>query len=202
MYNLFTVMNISDVTNLIVAFAGIMTSILTILIIRESRLMRKYYSTPEISIYLKFAEASPSLMFLYIENLGMGTAHHVEFKIIEDFKFYQRDAEKLIDKGVFKRELQHFYPKQQFKFLVDSLQERTNEELKDPIVIAVRYNDDFGATYNRLYHLEIELYSGDGMMTPGDTHLRVISYRLEQIQKDFGQLTRTILKSIQEKDKK
>src|SRR5690554_3472620 len=103
MFNLITVMNISDVTNLIVAFAALMTSILTILIIRESRLMRKYYSTPEISIYLKFAEASPSLMFLYIENLGLGTAHQVEFKIIEDFKFYQRDAEKLVDKGVFNR---------------------------------------------------------------------------------------------------
>jgi len=195
-------MDTSDIINSIVAFTGIMTSVLTILIIQESRLMRKYYSTPEISIYLKFAEASPSLMFIYIENLGMGTAHNVQFKILEDFKYYQTYAEKLVDKGVFKKVLQHFYPKQQFKYLVDSLHERTNEELKNPIIIEVKYSDEVGKSYERLFHLDIELYDGGSMITPGDTHMRVISYRLEQIQKDFNNLTSAILKSMKEKDKK
>lgn len=193
-------MTTSDFINSIVAFTGVMTSILTFFIIKESRLMRKFYSTPEISVFLKFAEASPTLLFIYIENMGMGTAHNVEFKLLEDFKYYERDVDKLSSKGVFKNSLQHFYPKQRFKYLIDSLQDRTDDELKDPIVVSVTYSDDYGKLYERLFSLNIELYGGGGMITPGDTHLRVISYRLEQIQKDFKSLTAAIVDNLRKKN--
>ena len=190
---------VSDIINSIVAVAGLLTSILTILIIKESRLMRKYYSTPEISIYLKFAEAAPSHLYICIENLGMGTAHEVSFTILEDYKHYQPQVEKLISKGIFKRKMEHFYPKQFFKYLVDSLHDRTEEQLKDPIVISALYYDDFGKQHQRLFNLYIEVFLGGGMLTPGDTHIRVISYRLEQMQKDINKLTNGILEMVKNK---
>jgi hypothetical protein len=189
----------SDIINSIVAFTGLLTCIMTVLIIKESRLMRKYYSTPEISVFLKFAEASPDLMFLHIENLGMGTAYNVKFKLIEDFKYYQSNAVKLINKGVFREKLQHFYPKQQFKYLVGSVQGKKDDKFMDPIIIHVNYNDDSGNSYERIFNLNIDLYSGLGIISPGDTHIRVISYRLEKIQKDFNVLTSEIIKSIRDK---
>ena len=189
----------SEMINAIVAATGVLTSILTIVIIRESRLMRKHYSTPEISIYLKFAEAAPTHLYIYIENLGMGTAHNVEFNILQDYKYYQTQVEPFSKSALFSDTLQHFYPKQSFRFLIDSLHDRSEEQLKEHIVLSVSYKNEYGKKYKRIFRLNIELFLGAGMLTPGDTHIRVISYHLEQMQKDINRLTSSIINSLKDK---
>jgi len=182
-------MRISDYINLIVAFAATMTSILTFFMIRESKRMRKHYSSPELSIYLKNAEASPSLLFLFIENLGMGTAYDVSFKLEKDFKHYKYEGFKLSNKAMFKKRLEYFYPQQKFEFLIDSLEDLTPSQLEEPLIITVFYKDVFGKKYSRKFILNIDLYTGREMITPGDTHLRVISYHIEKIQQSLKTLT-------------
>lgn len=182
-------MEISDYINLIVAFAAIMTSILTFFMIKESRRMRKHYSSPELSIYLKNAEASPTLLFLFIENLGMGTAYDVSFKLENDFKHYKYDGFKLSNKAMFKKRLEYFYPQQKFEFLIDSLEGLTSSQLEEPLIITAFYKDVFGKKYSRKFILNIDLYTSREMITPGDTHARVISYHIEKIQQSLRTLT-------------
>lgn len=189
-------MDISDYINSIVAFAAIMTSILTYFMIRESRLMRKYYSTPEISIYLKTSEAAPHYLFLHIENLGMGTAFNVRFSILQDYMKYNDGRPKLSGRSLFNKKLDNFYPKQNFRFFIDSLHGKKDSELIDPILIAVSYNDIYGKKFIKNFELFIELFCDQELFTPGETHMRVISYRLEQLSEDFKSFSSSVIKNF------
>ncbi len=77
--------------NIVIAASTLLTLICTFFIIRESVRMRRMYITPDIGIYLHFGEASPSLLFLTVENIGFGTACDVKFKILSDYGFYHNE---------------------------------------------------------------------------------------------------------------
>lgn len=190
----FYTMTTSDIINSVVAMAAIGTIILTILMIRESKLMRKFYTTPEINIYLEFAEASPSLLFIIFENSGAGTAIDVNFDLIKDYSYYNDfDVLKLGTKGIIKNGIQRFYPKQKFKYFISSLEGDFEQKSTDCIRLNVKYKLDNGRKITKFHELYIEEYLGGGMHTPGDTHVRQISYRLEQIQKDFAKITSIVV---------
>lgn len=186
-------MTISDIVNLVIAITAIGTIVLTVLMIRESRKMREFYTTPDINIYLEFAEASPSLLFIIFENSGAGTAIDVDFKLIKDYSFYNDfDARKLEAKGIIKNGIHNFYPKQKFKYFVSSLTGNFEQKSTDSIKLNVTYKLENGKEISKLHVLCIEEYLGHGMFTPGATHIRQISYRLEQIQEDFAKITSII----------
>lgn len=196
-------MNTSDIINSVVAIAAIGTIILTILMIRESKLMRKFYTTPDINIYLEFAEASPTLLFIIFENSGAGTAIDVKFDLIKDYKYYNDfDGIKLKSVGIIKNGIRRFYPKQKFKYFISSLDENFEEKSTDSIKLNATYKLDNGKKITKYHELFIEEYLDRGMHTPGDTHIRQISYRLEQIQKDFAKITSIFVSEHQEKIKK
>jgi hypothetical protein len=198
----FYAMTTSDIINSIVAIAALGTIILTILMIRESKLMRKFYTTPDINIYLEFAEASPSLLFIILENSGSGTAIDVNFDLIKDYSYYNDfDVWKLGTKGIIKNGIQRFYPKQKFKYFISSLDGDFEQKSTDSIKLKVKYKLDNGRQITKFHELFIEEYLGGGMYTPGDTHIRQISYRLEQIQKDFSKITSIVVSDHKEKNK-
>nr|WP_315177634.1 hypothetical protein [uncultured Flavobacterium sp.] len=198
----FYLMSTSDIINSVVACAAIGTIILTILMIRESKLMRKFYTTPDINIYLEFAEASPTLLFIVFENSGAGTAIDVQFDLIKDYSFYNDfDIIKLGTKGIIKNGIRNFYPKQKFRYFVSSLNGDFEEKSSDSIKLNVTYKLNNGKKVNKFHELFIEEYLGGGMFTPGDSHVRQISYRLEQIQKDFAKVTSVIVSEHQENNK-
>lgn len=195
-------MTTSDIINSIVAFAAIGTIFLTVFMIRESKLMRKFYTTPDINIYLEFAEASPTLLFIIFENSGAGIATNVKFDLLKDYSYYNDfDNCKLGMVGIIKNGIQRFYPKQKFKYFISSMQGGFEEKSTDSIKINVTYKLDNGKKINRFHELFIEEYLGGGMHTPGDTHIRQISYRLEQIQKDFAELTAILVSDNKSKNK-
>lgn len=195
-------MNTSDIINSIVAIAAIGTIILSILMIRESKLMREFYTTPDINIYLQFAEASPTLLFIIFENSGAGTAIDVNFELIKDYNHYSDfDTTKLESKGIIKNGIRRFYPKQKFKYFISGLNENFEERSTDSIKLNVTYKLDNGKKISKFHELFIEEYLGGGMHTPGDTHIRQISYRMEQIQKDFAKITSIVVAEHQTKNK-
>jgi len=196
-------MNTSDVINSVVAMAAIGTIILTVLMIRESRLMRRFYTTPDINIYLEFAEASPGLLFIIFENSGAGTAIDVNFDLIKDYSYYNDfdTKDKLGTKGIIKNGIQRFYPKQRFKYFISRLDEDFERKSTDSIKLNVTYKLDDGSQVTKFHELFIEEYLGGGMHTPGDTHVRRISYRLEQIQKDFAKITSIVVSDYEARNK-
>ena len=198
----FQSMTTSDTINSVVAIAAIGTIVLTLFMIRESKLMRNFYTTPDINIYLEFAEASPTLLFIIFENSGAGTACDVIFELVKDYSFYNDyDARKLTTKGIIKNGIRSFYPKQKFKYFISSLEGNFEQKSTDSVKIKVTYKLENGKRIQKFHELFIEEYLGGGMYTPGDTHMRQISYRLEQIQKDFAKITSIIEAKNNEKEK-
>ena len=169
--------------NLIIAGSTLLTLICTFFIIRESIQMRKMYITPDISMFLHFGEASPTLMFLTIENIGLGTACNVKFKIISDYNFYKSNDDKLVSNGIFDNGISNFYPRQKFRYFIDSLSENFNEKSKENFSIEVSYNDVTNKSYRKTYDLKIKEFLGGTNHTPPETYLGRISYELEEIKK-------------------
>ncbi|MFI0426438.1 MAG: hypothetical protein ACH34V_05735 [Flavobacterium sp.] len=189
-------MSLSDIINSVVALAAVGTIVLTLMMIRESRLMRLFQTTPEIIIHLEYAEASPSLLFIVVENIGAGTARNVKLDLVKDYGFYNDfDIKKLGDRGIFKTGLNNFYPKQRFKYFISSTDGDYEKKCSDYLIVDLSYDLINGKSCKRNYKLYIEEYLSMGMFTPGDTHIRQISYRIEKIQKDFEKLTEVIIKS-------
>ena len=124
--------------NLIIAGSTLLTLICTFFIIRESIQMRKMYITPDISMFLHFGEASPTLMFLTIENIGLGTACNVKFKIINDYNFYKTNDDKLVSHGIFDDGISNFYPRQKFRYFIDSLSEILMKNRKRTLLLKFR----------------------------------------------------------------
>ncbi|HEX8575187.1 MAG TPA: hypothetical protein VF677_02735 [Flavobacterium sp.] len=169
--------------DIIIAVSTLITLVFTFFIVRESARMRRMYITPDISIYLGFAEASPTLLFLNVENYGFGAATKVKFKIIDDYKYYQSDDEHLAKNGIFKNGLEYFYPRQKFRYFINSLADNNEEKIKERFLIEVKYQDLTGRKYKKIFDLKIVEYLGGSMITPPETYVGRISYELEKIKK-------------------
>ncbi|WP_316632913.1 hypothetical protein [uncultured Flavobacterium sp.] len=179
-------LTIDQYINIVIAASTLLTLICTFFIIRESVRMRKMYITPDISMYLHFGEASPTLMFLTVENIGFGTACNVKFKIIKDYNFYKYKDDKLINHGIFNKGISDFYPKQKFRYFINDLSENNLEKIKENFLIQVSYHDVTNKSYKKTYDLKIEEFIGGSKFTPPESYIGRISYELEQIKKIYS----------------
>lgn len=186
-------------TEYITMLCAIFTGITTILFIRESYLMRRFQNMPEISMFLKFAEASPALLYLVIENVGTGVARNVKFEILKNYKHYKYPDSDLIQKGIIKSGLENFYPKQSFKYFIDHTAGNWEDKKLEQIVIQVFYDGSFFSRKRKTYTMTVEQYAGGSHSKSGDTYPAHIAQSLEQVQKDISKLREIIENNSKEK---
>ena len=186
-------------TDYMTMLTSIFTGITTILFIRESYLMRKFQNTPEISMSLKFAEASPTLLFIIIENIGTGVARNVKFEILNNYKHYKCLDDDLKQKGIIKNGLENFYPKQIFKYFINHTADNWEEKKNEIIKIEVSYDGFFFTRKNKIYSMSVEQFAGESQHKPGATFPEHIASSLEQIQKDISKLRESFENSSNEK---
>jgi len=194
---LYTILGFDFTTDYMTMLCSIFTGITTILFIRESYLMRKFQNMPEIAMYLKFAEASPTLLFLIIENVGTGVARNVKFNILKNYTFYENPSDDLAQNGIIKSGLENFYPKQSFKYFVNFTANNWEEKSKEQIKIKVTYSGMFFMSISKIYLMKVEQYAGGSHFKPGDTYPSVISQSLEQVQKDISRLKEILEKKTE-----
>lgn len=195
----YTFLGFDFTTEYMTMLCSIFTGITTILFIRESYLMRKFQNMPEISMYLKFAEATPALLYLIIENVGTGVARNVKFDILKNYKHYKYPDGDLLQKGIIKSGLENFYAKQSFKYFIDHTAGDWEEKKFDKIVIRVSYDGFFFTRKTRTYSMIVEQYAGGSHSKPGDTYPAHIAQSLEQVQKDITKLREIIENRSNEK---
>jgi hypothetical protein len=183
-------------TDYMTMLSSIFTGLTTLLFIRESYLMRKYQNMPEISMYLKFAEASPALLFLIIENIGNGVARNVKFDIVKNYEHYKNPDDNLTEIGIIKNGLENFYPKQIFRYFINHTSENWEEKKEQIIKIKVSYDDFFFTRTNKTYVMSVEQFAGGRQFKPGDTFPSHIASSMEQIQKDISKLRESFENSI------
>jgi hypothetical protein len=71
----------------VVAIATMVYAILTWRLVSETRKMREVQTEPKISITIQPREAWINFIDMVIQNIGLGTAYNIKFKVNTDFEY-------------------------------------------------------------------------------------------------------------------
>ena len=166
----------------IVALSTIFYVILTGKLVRETRLSREFFLESHLIAFLVNSETSPDIVSLVIKNIGKGVARNVKCEVTKDIKY--ENANSLSSIGIFNEGIKYFPPDHQLKFILMSLADNS-EKAKDHITFKIEYSDALKKNREHWYTLGFKEIGGLGKLTPPDTYVGMISYRLEKIQKIF-----------------
>ncbi len=175
----------------IVTISTIVTLVLNFQLTKEAKLTREHKDTPDINIYFKRAEADASFIFIVFENIGLGYAKKVKFKILQDFNFYHHKIFNLTNKGMIIHGKDNFAPNQRVEYFFTDFSQNHEEKLNEKLVIRVEYENIFSKKYVKTINLELRELAGESILKPPADYIGRIAHELKEIK--------TILKKIQEK---
>jgi len=156
---------ISTVVLTIVTFVYVL---LTRSISKETEIMRKTQTEPNISAIIQADERYINWINLIIQNIGLGPAYNVKFEVNPDFEYRDRhpnpDARsinyKLSDIGFIKNGLPYFAPNQKFQFYLTNLADDYQEKLKKSFEIKVTYESNIHEPYSNTYLIDFSQQNG------------------------------------------
>jgi uncharacterized membrane protein len=173
-------------TSLILSVATTIYVVFTIKLVNETRKSRLQQLEPHLIIYFDNNEASAHNLYLKVINLGSGVAYNVIFDIIKDIKY--SDSISLSEINLFKKGIKYFPENKEFKYLITSTDSNSEEKKNDFIKLKVSYNDALGNSKSEIFNFNLFDCYGDGILTPPDTYVGLISHRLGKVEKLLGKL--------------
>ena len=174
----------------IVALSTIAYVILTDKLVRETRLSREFFLESHIIAYLVNSETTPDIVSLVIKNIGKGVAKNVKCKITKDIDY--KNANPLSTVGIFNEGIKYFPPEHELKYILMSLADNP-DKAKDSITFKIEYSDALKKKREQWFTLGFKEINGLGKLTPPETYIGMISYRLEKIQKLLEKSTKQII---------
>ena len=176
-------LNSGAVTAISTVFLTIITFVYVLLtrsISKETEMMRKAQTAPNISVTIQSEEESINLIDLIIKNIGLGPAYNVKFEINPDFEDRFLSG-KLSDIGFIKNGLPYFAPNQEFKILLTNITENDEEKLK------------------KAFEIE-QIKKNINHISTGFTKLKVIRYTKEDIDEENKQFLEQFKQQKAERD--
>jgi len=164
----------------IVAACTAIYAFLTIRLVRETRLSREYHLEAFMLAYIVNSETSPDVISLVIKNIGNGVARNLRTTIIKDINY--QDGNQLTSLGLFNKVFDFFPPNYENKYYILSLAE-DDRRINDYIEFDIIYDDAIKKNKKQKFKLEFKDIAGMGKITPPETYIGMISYRLEKIEK-------------------
>lgn len=161
-------------------FATIVYVLFTHKLVKESRKLREQSLEAHIICYLVSAENSPSLVSLIIENVGKGVATNIRGEVIRDIAFANRPLEEI---GFFSKPLEYFSSGNKVKYFIGTIAKDYDERIADYFEFELTYNDQLKKDKTKTFKIEFNDIRGFSTVTPPDTHIGMIAYRLEKIEK-------------------
>jgi len=174
---------ISTVVLTIVTFAYVL---LTRSISKETEIMRKTQTEPNISATIQSDERNLNWIKFVIKNIGLGPAYNVKFEVNPDFEDKLLTC-KLSEIGFIKNGLPYFAPNQEFQILLTNMAENYQEKLKKAFEIKVTYESNIHEPYSNTY--VIDFSQQRGLTQIGEPSIYKIAKNIEQIQKDINQIS-------------
>jgi len=166
-----------------VGISTIVYAFLTAKLVNETRRMRKSQTDPEISISLVQNDNSIIFIDLLVENIGLGPAYNLEFKVIKDFQLPKR---KLSEVGFIKNGINYFSPKQRMRLWIASFKEDKNLADKS-IELEVTFTNSISEKFFRTFILNFSQFSSFTQL--GTPPLQKIANKLEKIERDFHNIS-------------
>lgn len=169
----------------VVAIATIVYAILTWRLVSETRKMRQAQTEPNISVTIQPREEWINLIDMVIQNIGLGPANNIKFKVNPDFEY--ADGKFLSELGFLRNGLKYLAPNQKLQFFFTSMVENFEEKTKASFEIKVTYQDSVGKAYDDLYLIDFSQLVG--LRQLGEPPLYKIAKNIENIQKDIHHLS-------------
>lgn len=163
----------------IVALSTIAYVVLTGKLVKQTRLSREFFLESHIIAFLVPSETSPHAVSLVIKNIGKGVATNVRCKVTKDIDY--SNANPLSSVGIFNEGMKYFPPEYQLKYILMSIADNP-DKAKDFITFKIEYSDRLNEHREQWFTLGFEEISGLGKLTPPETYIGMISYRLEKIE--------------------
>ena len=169
----------------IVAIATTVYAILTWKLTSETRKMREAQTEPRVSVTIQPIEEWINFIDMVIQNIGLGPAYNIKFKVEPDFEYAKRKF--LSELGFMKNGLRYLAPNQKLQFFLTSMIENFEEKTKNPFEIRVTYQNSVGKKYEDTYMIDFSQLIGLNQL--GKPSLYKIAKNIEKIQQDIHHLS-------------
>ncbi|MFA6489392.1 MAG: hypothetical protein WCT52_01815 [Candidatus Micrarchaeia archaeon] len=160
----------------IIALSTVAYTLMTMLLVLENKAMREAQTEPRMSVYLKPREESINLMDLNVENIGMGPAFDINFKIEPDFACMGTgNLSTILNK------IAYLTPKNTRSVFLTSMLDNFEEKKKTKLLVKVSYKDKNGKQYTEEFTLDFSEFVG--LTQIGKPPLHEIADNTEKISK-------------------
>lgn len=147
--------------------------------------MRKVQTEPNLSIFMQPLEQSLSFIDLVIQNIGLGPAYNLIFKIDPDFE-YER-GKLLSGRGFLKKGIGYLAPSQKIVCFLTSLFENRKSKLENSFKIRVKYENAMGIMYDDIF--EIDFSELIGLERIGTPPIHKIADNIEKINNNIDRIS-------------
>lgn len=169
----------------LVTIATVVYAILTWKLVSETKKMREAQTEPNISVTIQPREEWINFIDMIIQNIGLGPAYNIKFKINPDFEYAK--GMSLSELGFMRNGLKYLAPNQKLQFFLTSMVENFEEKTKTLFEIKVSYQNSASKTYEDLYLIDFSQLVGLSQL--GEPHVYKIAKNIENIQKDIHNLS-------------
>lgn len=172
----------------VVAVSTVIYAILTAYLVIETIKMRKVQTEPKIAVYFGHMEDLINFGNLYVQNIGLGPAYNISFKI--EHEGSDKGAELLLNDFLttkfFERGLNYLGPGQKVKSHFTALSSEFEVKVKTVLIVKVQYASSTSDKHSDEYRIDFSEIEGVGQL--GKSNLYTIANSIEQIQKDVSNL--------------
>lgn len=170
----------------VVMLATVISAILTIALVKETRKLREVQTEPQIEITACPNPQMVSIFTLVVKNIGLGPAYDVSFNLQgESQSVGESELIRDFSKSQFlQRGLKYLGPGQELKSRYTQMTEKYDEKIKARLEISVNYKNANGKSYNHIIPIYFEEFEGYGSI--GTPPLFAISKAMDKIENNLS----------------
>ena len=174
----------STIFSFLVTMATVIYALLTWRLVTETRQMRKAQTEPIISIILRPKDEWRNFIDLIVKNIGLGSAHKINFQINPDFEYEK--GKFLSQIGFIKNGLNYLSPNQEINFFLTNMVDNHEVKIKTKFNIKVNYQNIFGKTYQNDFIIDFSEFTG--LTWLGTPPLHENAENIKRIESNIGHL--------------
>ena len=172
-----------------VALSTVVYAVLTALLVKETRQMRRAQTEPKLVAFVEPREEFISFAHLYIQNVGSGPAFNITFELkcaaedeggnllISDFS-----GTKFLTTGI-----DYIGPNQRIQSRYTSFTDDYEKKIKANLTVLVKYQSSTSKNYSESFSIDMSQFQGAGGL--GTPHLYEIAQSLKKLQEDFRKVS-------------
>lgn len=137
--------------SLAVAIATVIYAYLTSKLVSETKTMRKAQTEPEVAVTIQPKEWSVIFIDMVIQNIGLGPAYDVSFKVSPDFEY--EPTKPFSGLGFMRNGLKYLAPNQRLQFYLGKMVD-LRKNIGDGFEVEVTYRNSLGNIRDHSYFID------------------------------------------------